>query len=435
MTAAVPGTDIRTIRFLLNGEDVAVSGLSPQTTLLEYLREYRQSTGTKEGCAEGDCGACTVMLAEPDAAGGALRWQPINACIRLLPSVDGKAICTVEALAAADGTPHPVQRALAACHGSQCGFCTPGFVMSLFGLYKNTYRPSRAEIDDALSGNLCRCTGYRPIVAAAHAMFDEAQSGSVTGWRACGVTAEDTRTVSAEERELAARIDALNANEPLAYTDAHQRWWAPRSLDVLADLIAEHPRARIVAGATDAGLWVTKHQRQLGDIIHVGAVPALRAIRREDGKLEANTEAHIAASIAPSIPGHLHIGAAATLTDAFAALDVEWPELHEVWCRFASVPIRNSATLGGNIANGSPIGDSMPVLIALGAQLGLRRGKRERTLPLERFISAIRRRRSRPANSSPACRCRCARPARSFVPTKSASATIRIFPRCLPASR
>jgi xanthine dehydrogenase small subunit len=389
MIAAVPGTDVRAIRFLLNGEAIAVSGLSPQTTLLEYLRECRQSTGTKEGCAEGDCGACTVMLAEPDAASGALRWQPINACIRLLPSVDGKAICTVEALAAADGTPHPVQRALAGCHGSQCGFCTPGFVMSLFGLYKNSYRPSRAEIDDALSGNLCRCTGYRPIVAAAHAMFDEAQSGTAGGWRARGVTAEGARAISAEERELAARVAALSPNEPLAYSDAHQRWWAPRSIDVLADLIAEHPEARIVAGATDAGLWVTKHQRQLGDVIHVGEVPALRAIRHRnantDANLVANLEGSIEGSIAPGIAGHLHIGAAATLTDAFAALDVEWPEFHEVWCRFASVPIRNSATLGGNIANGSPIGDSMPVLIALGAQLGLRRGKRERTLPLEAF--------------------------------------------------
>ena len=373
MTAAVPGTDIRAIGFLLNGEATAVSGLSPQTTLLEYLRESRQLTGTKEGCAEGDCGACTVVLAEANADGTALRWTPVNACIRLLPSVDGKAVFTVEALAAADGTPHPVQRALAACHGSQCGFCTPGFVMSLFGLYKNAYRPSRSAIDDALSGNLCRCTGYRPIVAAAKAMFDEQGAGAANGWRACGFTSDGPRPVSPDERDLAARLVTLRSGGPLAYASGGQKWWAPRSIDALAELVADHPEARIVAGATDAGLWVTKQQRQLGDVVHVGDVSELRAIRGSEGNMNGGGESPI------------DIGAAVTLSDAFAALDDTWPELHEVWSRFASVPIRNSATLGGNLANGSPIGDSMPVLIALGASLRLRRGGDERMLPLEAF--------------------------------------------------
>ena len=178
MAAAAPGTESVAIRFVLNGELETVEGLSPQTTLLEFLRERRRLTGSKEGCAEGDCGACAVVLAEVDPDGPGLRWRPVNACIRMLPSVDGKAVYTVEALKAADGTLHPVQRALVDCHGSQCGFCTPGFAMSLFGLYKNARAPSRAAIEDALSGNLCRCTGYRSIVDAAQAMYDSAQGGN-----------------------------------------------------------------------------------------------------------------------------------------------------------------------------------------------------------------------------------------------------------------
>jgi len=169
---------------------VTVEGVATQTTLLEYLRDVRRLIGTKEGCAEGDCGACTVVLAEPDARSARLDWKPVNACIRLLPSVAGKAVFTVESLKSHDGTLHPVQQALVAAHGSQCGFCTPGFAMSLFGLYKNAWRPSRAVIEDALSGNLCRCTGYRPIVAAAHAMYDVDATRCATGWRGPGIAAD-----------------------------------------------------------------------------------------------------------------------------------------------------------------------------------------------------------------------------------------------------
>lgn len=330
------------LRFIVNGEPVTVSGLPPQTTLLEYLREHRALCGTKEGCAEGDCGACTVVLAE---IGGASRvtWKPVNACIRLLPSVAGKAVFTVESLQGADGALHPVQQALVEHHGSQCGFCTPGFAMSLFGLYKNASRPSTQAIEDALSGNLCRCTGYRPIVAAAHAMYDAAPPP--TG-----------------DAALATAIAALAEPGTLAYEAHGRRWWSPRSVDALAALLADHPGARIVAGATDVGLWITKHHRDVGHIVYTGEVEELRAIR------ETGT--------------HLCIGAAATLTDAFDALDASWPELHEAWVRFASLPIRNSGTLGGNVANGSPIGDSMPALIALGATVVLRRGDATREIDL-----------------------------------------------------
>jgi xanthine dehydrogenase small subunit len=355
------------IRFLLNGDLVEVADAAPQTTLLEFLRDRRRLTGTKEGCAEGDCGACTVVVATP-AAGGGLDWRPVNACIRLLPTVDGLAVFTVESLKDAGGVLHPVQEALVREHGSQCGFCTPGFVMSLFGLYKNAHRPPRDAVVSALSGNLCRCTGYRPILAAAEAMY---ALPAPSGWRGPGVGADGARRVCRDDEALADALAALARTETFEYAHGGQRFSAPRTVDELAATVAARPDARIVAGATDVGLWVTKQHRPLGDLVHVGAVDALCRIADTDVALE--------------------IGAAATLADAFAALDRDWPELHEAWDRFASVPIRNSGTLGGNVANGSPIGDSMPALIALGAAVVLRHGDTERTLPLEDFYLGYRR--------------------------------------------
>jgi xanthine dehydrogenase small subunit len=352
------------LRLVLNGDPVVVSGISPQTTLLEFLRVERGLTGTKEGCAEGDCGACTVILAEPDGA-GRLAWKPINACIRLLPSVAGKAIFTVEGLRSADGALHPVQRALVECHGSQCGFCTPGFAMSLFGLYKNAHRPTRAAVDDALAGNLCRCTGYVPILAAAQRMYD---LDVADDWRGPGTMADGSRRVSVGEERVASQLAAITDVDGLDYEAAGARWMAPRTRARLAAACGAHPSARIVAGATDVALWVTKQQRTLGDMVYVGDCDELKSISDAGEFLE--------------------IGAGALLNDAFAALDQEWPELHEAWIRFASVPIRNSGTLGGNIANGSPIGDSMPALIALAASVVLQRGDAVRVLPLEDFYVA-----------------------------------------------
>lgn len=368
MTPAVPPT--AALRFLLNGEPVEVTHLPPQTTLLEYLRDAAQLTGTKEGCAEGDCGACTVVLAEAAPGSGALRWKAVNACIRLLPSVAGKAVFTVEALRAADGSLHPVQQALVDHHGSQCGFCTPGFAMSLFGLYKNAYRPAREDVCNALSGNLCRCTGYRPILDAADAMYDAPCADAAPGWQACGRDARGATPVTTDESALAARLAELAPAGAAGYAAAGGRWWAPRDVDTLATLVEANPRALLVAGATDVGLWITKHLRDLPLIIHTGEVAEL-------GRIEGDSR-------------HLVIGAAVSLADAFAALDASWPELAESWQRFASVPIRNSGTLGGNVANGSPIGDSMPALIALGATVTLRRGARVRDLPLEALYLAYR---------------------------------------------
>jgi xanthine dehydrogenase small subunit len=353
-----------TIRFLLNEEPVEVTGLSPQTTLLEFLRDVRRLTGTKEGCAEGDCGACTVVLAERGTNG--LAWKAINACIRLLPSVHGKAVFTVESLAP-DGTLHPVQQALVDCHASQCGFCTPGFAMSLFGLYKNAHAAKRADVDDALSGNLCRCTGYRPIVEAAQQMYT---LPAPAGWRAPGVASDGSRAVSREEVRLTQALESLEQAQALDYVVDGERWSAPRTVRELGAACTERPNARIVAGMTDVALWVTKQHRTLGDVIYVGDVDDLRTIDESEDAIS--------------------IGAGVELTVAMATLNRAFPELDEMWQRFASVPIRNSATLVGNIANGSPIGDSMPALMALGATVVLRHGAREREVPLDAFYPGFR---------------------------------------------
>ena len=333
------------IRFILNGERVELADVDPTRTVLQYLREDRRLTGTKEGCAEGDCGACTVVLVERARDGNDIELRTINACIRFLPTLDGKELITVEGLAQPDGGPHPVQRAMVDNHGSQCGFCTPGFVMSLFALYRNNPAPSRPQIDDALAGNLCRCTGYRPIIAAAQAMVSDADD-----WR------------DAEHLE---RLQSVQREDELEIDDGTRRFFAPRSIDRLAALRAKHPDATMLAGGTDIGLWVTKQHRALATVIYTGCVAGLDTIERSDT--------------------HIEIGAAATLTDAIPMIVAEYPGLDELFRRFASPPIRNAGTLGGNIANGSPIGDSMPALMVLGATLVLRHGDRQREIALDDF--------------------------------------------------
>ncbi|MDR7004622.1 xanthine dehydrogenase small subunit [Paraburkholderia strydomiana] len=350
----------QTIRFYRQGSVHEVSGVPASRTVLQHLREDLHCTGTKEGCAEGDCGACTVVIGELDAQ-GALALKAVNACIQFLPTLDGKALFTVEDLRAADGTLHPVQQAMVDCHGSQCGFCTPGFVMSMWALYENQPAaaglPTRDEINTALSGNLCRCTGYRPIVDASQKMFDYAQYPRVT----------------LDRKAVEETLRALQRNDTFEYRAPDTRgaafgapaFYAPLTLDAFARLRAEHPQARLVAGSTDVGLWVTKQFRDLGDVLYIGNVRELKTIERD-----AQT---------------LTIGAAVTLEDAYAALAADYPELAELWTRFASLPIRNAGTLGGNVANGSPIGDSMPALLALGAEVVLRHGTKTRTLPLDGF--------------------------------------------------
>jgi xanthine dehydrogenase small subunit len=332
----------RPIRFVHRGAIVTVSGVEPTTSVLAWLREHARCTGTKEGCNEGDCGACTVLVGSLQE-GGQVDWKPINSCIQFLPTLDGHALLTVEDL----GGQHPAQQAMVACHGSQCGFCTPGFVMSLAACRaRHTDAPAtRQQIADDLSGNLCRCTGYRPILDAGEQMFQ--QPAPALG-----------------HPGTATALASLRTDPPLHYAGATP-FHAPRTLADLAALRAAKPQARLLAGSTDIGLWVNKQFRDLGEVIYLGEVAELKAITTADGVLT--------------------IGAGASLQAAWAALATHWPATREMGLRFASLPVREAGTMGGNVANGSPIGDSAPVLIALGASIVLRLGTQQRTMPLQDF--------------------------------------------------
>jgi len=345
----------RAIQFVRRGEIVSLRNVAPTRTLLQVLRDDLNCTGTKEGCNEGDCGACTVVLGE--AQGDHIKYSAVNSCIRLAHSVSGMALWTVEDLAAEDGTLHPAQQAMVQCHGSQCGFCTPGFVMSLFGMYQNHVchdEPvSRELAREELSGNLCRCTGYRPILDAAQRMAE-------------------LPPARVDEAGLLQKLELLTHTG--RWLEASFSYISPQTLPDLLAARAARPDAQIVAGCTDVGLWINKLHLQFDKVLDVTRVQELRRI--ED------------------YPHHIAIGAAVTLTDAFAALVSDRPQLHTFATRFAGLPVRNSGTLGGNVANGSPIGDSMPLLIALGANVVLMSEKNgrmsSRELALEQLYTGYR---------------------------------------------
>ncbi len=343
------------IRFLLDDAPRSLARVDPTMTVLDYLREVEHLTGTKEGCNEGDCGACTVVLAHPQ--GERLQYRAVNACIQLLGSLDGCQLLSVEHLAEA-GKLHPVQQAMVDCHGSQCGFCTPGFVMSLFAMTRDHAEPpGEAAIDDTLAGNLCRCTGYAPIVRAAQQAYDHRP--------------RDDRFARDESATLA-KLTALQDGKAIEVSDgaedAPRRFFAPATLDDLAGLCERYPEATLTAGATDVGLWVTKALQRPETVIYSGRVEELQRLEEKSDRIE--------------------IGAGVTYSDAMALLGRHYPDMGEVIRRIGSVQVRNTGTLGGNIANGSPIGDSPPLLIAAGATLHLRRGQQTRSLPLEDFFLA-----------------------------------------------
>ena len=311
------------IGFLLNGEPVRISPDNPTETLLDWLREERGLTGTKEGCNEGDCGACSVIVTDQNGA------RTLNACILFLPQLHGKALRTVEGIAAPDGTLHPVQRAMVDHHGSQCGFCTPGFIMSMATAHRNGAR----DHDDQLAGNLCRCTGYAPIIRAAEAAAAE----PVPDWVQDSAPARGAAPV-----------------------------FLPGSADQLATLYTAHPDATLVAGATDVGLWVTKALRVLDPVIFLAGCEDLKTVETGDESIR--------------------FGAMVDMNRVRDTLAPIYPSYAELIRRYGSVQVRNAATIGGNIANGSPIGDNPPALIALGATLHLRKGETRRSLPIEEFF-------------------------------------------------
>jgi xanthine dehydrogenase small subunit len=338
------------IRFLLGHEPRELRDIDPTMTVLNYLRLVERRCGTKEGCAEGDCGACTVVLGE--LAGERIRYRAVNACIQFLPTLDGRQLITVEQLKDADGRLHPVQQAMVDAHGSQCGFCTPGFVMSLFALFHEQERPNRGEINDTLAGNLCRCTGYGPIVTAAETMYGSPRHDGFA---------------TAQPATLAA-LRTLRNGETTTMNGDSRRFFAPTHIDDLVRLVGEHPTATLLAGGTDVGLWVTKQRRRLDPVIYVGNVAELQRI-------------DVTAT-------HIEIGAAVTYADLHALIGRHYHDFGEVIRRLGSTQIRNAGTMGGNIANGSPIGDSPPPLIALGATLVLRSAAGRREMPLEDYFIA-----------------------------------------------
>ena len=342
----------REIRFLLNGEAVALREVRPDETLLDWLRLRRGLTGTKEGCAEGDCGACTVLVGRPGADG--LVYEGVNACIRFMGSLDCCHVVTVEHLKGTDGRLHPVQQAMVDFHGSQCGFCTPGFVMSLYGLWMRDPHPSDMRIETALQGNLCRCTGYEAIMRAARAVSTYGEAGS--------------DPLAAEREAVTAQLSAMRDGRRIEIGEGRARLVVPASVDDLADILEAEPKATIVAGSTDVGLWVTKQMRDIAPVAFIGGLSELQAISEERGVVT--------------------IGAGVSYSDARDHLAARIPALGPLIDRIGGEQVRNMGTIGGNIANGSPIGDMPPALIALDARLTLRKGKRRRTIALEDFFIA-----------------------------------------------
>jgi xanthine dehydrogenase small subunit len=326
--------------FRLNGERRAEVGLPPSMTVLDYLRTVRRLTGTKEGCAEGDCGACTIAVAYP--ARGESRYKAVNSCLMMLGQVDGADIVTVEGLSSPDGPLHPVQQALIDTDGTQCGFCTPGFVMAMFALQQSGERLDDDTIHDALAGNLCRCTGYRPIVEACRHLA------------------------------LAATVTPSSGPMPSAeYRCGEQRFYAPTTLHELADLRSRHPEAWLLGGGTDLGLLVSKERQRPQATISTAAVPELKRI----------------AAASPA----LEVGGAVTYAEALSHLDTAFPSFGQLVRRIGSRQIRNLGTLAGNLATASPIGDTLPCLIALDAEVVLRAKAEPRSMPVERFIVGYRR--------------------------------------------
>jgi xanthine dehydrogenase small subunit len=346
--------DIQTrtsIRFLLNGSLVELTDIAATQTLLDFLRLDRRLRGTKEGCAEGDCGACTVLVGR--LTHGQLTYESVNACIRFVGSLDACHVVTVEALAAADGTLHPVQQAMVDTHASQCGFCTPGFVMSLYGLWMHNPSPAVRDIEKALQGNLCRCTGYAAIIRAA-----ESVSARNVG----------NDPLVAERARVIEQLQALKDDRRVDIGEGKQRFVLPAHVDDFADFLDANPGATIVAGSTDVGLWVTKFMREIGPVIFTSHLDGLRRITADDSGLT--------------------LGAGVSYTDAYPFISEHFPQLSELWNRIGGEQVRNMGTIGGNVANGSPIGDTPPALIALGASVLLRKGSNRRSVPVEQYFIA-----------------------------------------------
>ncbi|NJM43610.1 MAG: xanthine dehydrogenase small subunit [Brachymonas sp.] len=355
-----------TVRFVLDGQIVEAQGKRRTTTVLDYLREGLARTGTKEGCAEGDCGACVVLVGQLNSAGSCVNYVPVNSCMQLLPSLDGKSLKTVESLKKADGTLHPIQKEMVDCFGSQCGFCTPGIVMSLTGMVQTNACPSRAQVNDALSGNLCRCTGYKPIIDATMKACQRP---------AAELKIEDAQDVAllkeiARDKQPTLGLEGQIVIQPVVRTKKGSEFVSPSTVDEVATYLNEYPQATLLAGSTEIGLQVNKQFARPANICYLGNVAELLAVKET--------------------PSAWMIGAAVPLEQVMHLVSDAYADFAEVLRRFGSPPIRSTATLAGNIANGSPIGDTMPCLMALGAVLHLRKGDKKRTVALDAFYTGMK---------------------------------------------
>jgi len=336
-----------TIEFLFNGERRSLSQFDPNMTVLRYIREVERATGSKEGCAEGDCGACTVVVAE--LIDEKLNFQSVNSCIQLLGMMDGKALLTIESLKEEQQL-HLAQQAMVEEHGSQCGFCTPGFVMSIFAGAQNGVKPTRKAVNELLAGNLCRCTGYTPIINAATRVLQDADAP----------LKNETLDI------LCQKLKDLPRSEGVCVQSVDRKFLIPKTPEELSACLARHPEAKLLAGGTDLGVQITKKNDAFETLVYLGQVSALQAIEHLDGGIQ--------------------IGAAVTYAKARPVLNGTIPSIGELIGRVGAVQVRNLGTIGGNLANGSPIGDMAPAFIAYGAQLKLRGQQGTRVIPLEDFF-------------------------------------------------
>jgi xanthine dehydrogenase small subunit len=346
-----------TISFILDNRITTIDfskpdSSSPTTTVLNYLRSLPNHKGVKEGCAEGDCGACTVVLADcgPD---GNLRYRAVNSCLVFLPMIHGKQLITVENLKSEKGELHPVQKALVEAHGTQCGFCTPGIVMSLFALYKNQPKANYGEILNALSGNLCRCTGYQPIIEAGKKIYLP--------------KVEDQFDRNSEA--LKKMLDSVPKDGITIKTD-RQKYFQPVNLKEALKLRAKYPQAYLLSGATDIALKVTKDFETLGEIIDLSAVPELQGFYQDDD--------------------YLYLGTSADISFLLPVVQTYLPALADMFSVYGSLQIRNLATLGGNLGTASPIGDTLPVLMAYQASVLLEGVNGSREIGLDKFFKSYR---------------------------------------------
>ena len=353
-----------TVRFVLDGQIVEVKGERRTTTVLDYLREDLRRTGTKEGCAEGDCGACVVMVGELNEAQTGVDYVTVNSCLQLLPTLDGKSLKTVESLKA-DGHMHPIQEAMKDCHASQCGFCTPGIVMSLVNMTQSNPSPTRLDITDALSGNLCRCTGYKPIIDATYKACEHKNALHLKDQGDVSLLKEIKR---ADQPTLSLEGEIIV--QPVVRTKKGNEFVSPSSVVEVAEYLIKHPNATLVAGSSEVGLQVNKEFRRPDHILYLGHVKELKEVQ--------------------TTSAFWRVGAVVSLEEVLHLVKAELPDFAEVLRRFGSPPIRYTATLAGNIANGSPIGDSMPCLMALNAQLILRHGAKTRRVALDAFYTGLK---------------------------------------------